>query len=151
MPTIIISDTSCLILLDKIEELNLLKTLFGTCVVTTIVATEFGKPLPNWIFIQDPQGINSQIILEVSLDQGEASSIALAMEQNDCLLIIDEYKGRKIAKQLGLSITGTLGLIAEAKILGNIKSVKPILEKIKRTNFRLSEELQIAILKKVNE
>lgn len=148
---IIISDTSCLILLDKIEELELLKRLFGYIITTQTVAEEFGGKLPEWIIIQNPKDKSNQLILETSLDKGEASAIALAMEQADCLLIMDELKGRKLAKQLGLAVTGTLGLIAEAKLRGHITSVRPLLNKIIRTNFRLSKQLEIAILKKVGE
>lgn len=87
----------------------------------------------------------------MSLDKGEASAIALAMEEAECLLIIDELKGCKIAKQLGLAITGTLGLIIEAKSSGYIALVRPLLDKIKQTNFRLSEQLENIILKQVGE
>jgi predicted nucleic acid-binding protein len=151
MQPTIISDTSCLILLDKIEQLDLLKKLFGAVVTTSTVAAEFGEVLPEWIHIQDPSDKRNQLILETSLDKGEASAIALAMEKADCLLIIDELKGRKLARQLGLNITGTLGLIAEAKIKGHITSIRPLLEKIKQTNFRLSESLENALLKLVGE
>ncbi|MDF3079005.1 MAG: hypothetical protein K0S09_2894 [Sphingobacteriaceae bacterium] len=106
MQPTIISDTSCLILLDKIEQLDLLRKLFGEVVTTKIVATEFGEVLPEWIQIQDPDNKRNQLVLETSLDKGEASAIALAMEKEDCLLIIDELKGRKLARQLGLNITG---------------------------------------------
>ena len=51
MPAVIISDTSCLILLDKIQELAILKNLFGQVVTTQIVADEFGGLLPEWIVI----------------------------------------------------------------------------------------------------
>ena len=50
----IISDTSCLILLDKIGELEILNKLFGTIITTPEVANEFGQPLPFWVEIQQP-------------------------------------------------------------------------------------------------
>jgi predicted nucleic acid-binding protein len=151
MQAVIISDASCLIILDKIQELDLPKMLFGQITITQIVSEEFGRPLPEWIVIQNPSNIGNQLILETSVDKGEASSIALAMEQTDCLLIIDELKGRKLAKRLGLNITGTLGLIVQAKVIGLIPSVRPLLTKIKLTNFRLSEQLEKAILLQVGE
>lgn len=77
--------------------------------------------------------------------------LLLTLEKEDCLLIIDEAKGRKLAVSLGLIITGTLGIIAEAKKSGYILSVKSILEKIKLTNFRISDELEKEILHQSNE
>jgi predicted nucleic acid-binding protein len=131
MQKVIISDTSCLILLDKIEELKLLKKLFGQIIVTREIASEFKKELPEWFTIQEPTNKTYQKILEASLDKGEASAIAFALEQTDCLLIIDDYKGRKYAEQLGIKITGTLGILIDAKLSGYIESVKPMLDKIK--------------------
>lgn len=151
MQVTIISDTSCLILLHKIDELQLLQKLFGTIIITQIVADEFGNSLPEWISIQNPKDKNNVVMLEASLDKGEASAIALALEQKECLLIIDETKGRKLAMSLGLIITGTLGIIAEAKKSGYIQSVKTILDKMKLTNFRLSEELEKEILSQSKE
>jgi len=73
------------------------------------------------------------------------------LELIDCLLIIDDLKGRNLAEQLGVKVTGTFGLIIEAKISGYIESVKPLLEKIKQTNFRLSKDLEERILLKAQE
>lgn len=147
----IISDTSCLILLQKIDELSLLNKLFGTIITTNEVAEEFGLPLPSWIELTQPIDKNYQSIIEVSVDKGEASAIALAVELNDCLLIIDDLKGRKFAQQLGLPIIGTIGIIVDAKLAGIIPSVKPLLTKIKATNFRITEQLELLILKKTGE
>ncbi len=147
----IISDTSCLILLDKIAELQILNKLFGTIITTTEVAAEFGQALPAWVEIKDPGNKNYQSIIEVSVDKGEASAIALAIELNDCLLIIDDLKGRKLAQQLGLTVTGTLGVIIDAKLAGIIDSVKPVLSKIKSTNCRITEQLELLVLKKAGE
>jgi predicted nucleic acid-binding protein len=151
MQKVIISDTSCLILLDKIGELELLNKLFGQIVITREISNEFKKKLPDWFSIEEPTNKTYQKILEASLDKGEASAIAFAIEQTDCLLIIDDYKGRKYAEQLGIKITGTLGLIINAKLSGHIESVKPMLDKIKKTDFRLTEELAKKTLEKSNE
>jgi predicted nucleic acid-binding protein len=147
----IISDTSCLILLDKIGELSILNKLFGVITTTSEVAIEFGQPLPSWFEIREPADKNYQAIIEATVDKGEASAIALAIELDDCLLIIDDLKGRKFASQLGLTIIGTIGVIVDAKLAGVIPSVKPILSKIKSTNFRFTEQLESLILNRAGE
>jgi predicted nucleic acid-binding protein len=147
----IISDTSCLILLDKIDELEILHKLYGTIITTEEVAIEFGLPLPSWIEIKQPADKNYQSIIEASIDKGEASAIALAVEYIDCLLIIDDLKGRKFAHQLGLTVIGTFGVILDAKLTGIIPSVKPVLAKIKQTNFRISEIMETWILTRAGE
>lgn len=151
MPKVIVSDTSCLILLDKIGEIELLKIVFGEITVTTEIAVEFDNALPNWVRIEEVANKTYQRILEASLDKGEASALAYAIDQADCLLIIDDLKGRKYAEQLGIRITGTLGVLIEAKLRRHITSVKPILEKINNTNFRLTPALEKKVLEKANE
>lgn len=147
----IIADTCCLILLDKINELEILHKLFGTIITTTEVASEFGQPLPSRVEIKQPSDKNYQSIIKVSVDKGEASAIALAIELNDCLLIIDDLRGRKFANQIGLAIIETIGVIVDAKLAGVIPSIKPILAKIKSTNFRITEQLEAIILKRSGE
>ena len=151
MQQTIISDTSCLILLDNIGELSLLNQLFGNIITTPEVAKEFGKNLPDWFEFRQASNKQFQKILEDTIDEGEASAIALAIEMKNCLLIIDDLKGRKFAHELGLHVTGTLGIIIDAKISGIIPSVKPILQKIKSTNFRITESLEAQILKRAGE
>ena len=151
MQKVIISDTSCLILLEKIDELILLNKIFGEIYITYAIANEFQNVLPSWITILEPNNKVYQKILEASLDKGEASAIALAVEHNECLLIIDDVKGRRFAEKLGIKITGTIGIIIEAKLSGIIDSVKPILEKIKKTDFRISSELEKILLLKSGE
>lgn len=151
MQKTIISDASCLILLDKIGHLEILHQLFGTIITTGVIAQEFDRPLPEWAQLQEPADKNYQNIIQASLDKGEASAIALAVEIDDCLLIIDDLKGRHFALQLGLTITGTLGVIVDAKHSGHIQSVKPIMEKIRQTNFRVSDKIEQLILKLAGE
>lgn len=109
------------------------------------------KSCQIWFTIQKATNKTYQKILEASLDKGEASAIAFAIEQKDCLLIIDDYKGRKFAGQLGIKVTGTLGVIIDAKLSGHIGSVKPMLDKIKKTDFRLTDDLETRTLEKSNE
>ncbi len=147
----IISDTSCIILLDKINELEILNQLFGKIITMPEIAKEFGRQLPSWFEIQQPKDKNYQLIIKASVDKGEASAIALAIESDDCLLVIDDLKGRKFANQLGLTIIGTIGVIVDAKLAGMIPTVKPILTKIITTNFRITERLELLILNKAGE
>ena len=56
----IISDTSCLILLEKIGELEILNKLYGTIITTAEVASEFGQTLPSWIELKQPSDKNYQ-------------------------------------------------------------------------------------------
>jgi len=80
MQKTIVSDTSCLITLEKIGELELLHKVFGEIIVTNEIAGEYGLELPEWIRVRNPINKNYQQILEASVDKGEASAIALALE-----------------------------------------------------------------------
>jgi len=151
MPGIIVSDTSCLILLDKLGRISLLKSLYGKITVTKIVADEFGKVLPDFVEIENPKNKNYQKILQSFLDPGEASAMALALEKEECLLIIDEFKGRREARQLGLNYTGTLGILIVAKEKGLIKSVTEIIKEIGKTDFRIGEILINEVKRKSGE
>lgn len=148
---IIISDTSCLIILDKIDELELLMKMGKKVFVTPIILKEFGKILPDWILVASPENFHYQQILEMEQDEGEASAIALSLEMKDSILMLDELKGRKVAEKLNLRYSGTFGLILRAKQIGLIESVKPILEKIKSTNFRFNDKLFEKVLEQAGE
>lgn len=151
MPKTIISDTSCFITLTNIGELELLHKLYGKVTTTLEIATEYGEPLPEWVEIVNAVDKSKQQLLELQIDKGESSAIALAIEIPDSIIILDDSKARRIANQLGLSYTGTLGVIVRAKLRGLIPSIKPLVAKIKQTNFRLTEELEQQALKQANE
>ncbi len=146
---IVIADTTCFILLENIGEFNLLRLLFSKIVTTNTIAAEFGSHLPEWIEIRNPKDISFQNSLDI--DAGEASAIALAMESENSLLILDDSKGRKTAERLNLLYTGTLGIILKAKKVGVITSVKPIFQKIQQTNFRFSKKVLDEIYRLANE
>ena len=147
----IVSDTSCFIILTNIGNLDLLKKIYGQIVTTSEVAMEYGEPLPDWVEIKNPTDKPIQHLLEMQIDKGEASAIALALETPECTIILDDYKARKIAEHLGLDVTGTIGVIIKAKLLGIIPSIKPYLEKIRKTDFRLSDEIEKQALKEAGE
>jgi predicted nucleic acid-binding protein len=151
MPKTIISDTSCFIILSNIGELDLLHKVYGQIITTIEIATEFGEQLPDWVSIHPVADKYRQQLLEMQIDKGESSAIALALETPDCTIILDDFKARKIANQLGLQITGTIGVIVRAKLKGIITSIKPILQKIKETDFRFSMEIELLALKEADE
>ncbi len=151
MPKAIISDTSCFIILTNVGELDLLQKVYGQIVTTPEIAAEFGEPLPEWVEIPEVKDKYRQTILELQIDKGESSAIALALETPDSIVILDDYKARKIAERLGVTLTGTIGVIIKAKLNGIIPSIKPIIEKIKQTDFRLSAEIEIQALKEADE
>lgn len=151
MHKMIISDTSCLILFHNIGELDLLRKVYNSVTTTPEVAQEFQEKLPDWIHIENVKDKKYQEFLETQIDWGEASAIALAKEMEDPLLLLDDLKARKLATKLNLKFTGTLGVIHKAKQLGVLEKVKPLIEKLQETNFRISEKIIEELLRKNNE
>ena len=139
---IVIADASCLIALHNIDEAELLRKLYAQILVTPEVAAEVGDSLPEWV--QQQSSSNTDLIkqLTANLEIGEATSIALALEIPDCLLIIDEKKGRRTAVQLGLEITGTIGVVMAAIERGLVDSPETIVERLEQVGFRFSEVLK---------
>ncbi|RLD84523.1 MAG: DUF3368 domain-containing protein [Bacteroidetes bacterium] len=151
MPRIVISDTICLILLHKIEEIELLKRIYKEIITTPEVAEEFSEPLPGWIKIESVKDKKYQELLETQVDLGEASAMALAKEIKDPLLLLDDLKARKLAKKLNLTFTGVLGVLNKAKQIGIINKIKPLIDKLLLTNFRISQNIIDELLKINNE
>ena len=119
MPDTIIADTSCFIILNNIGELLLLQKLYEQVVTTIEVSNEYGESLPEWIEIRRV-GNNFRQILELQVDKAKASALALALETENCTIILDDYRARKIAEKLKLNYTGTIGVIVKAKSKGII-------------------------------
>jgi predicted nucleic acid-binding protein len=147
MSQIVIVDTSCLIVLQKIQMLEVLREMFGTIFITEEVAAEYAEALPEWIEVKRVQDQQKKRLLGLNLDAGEASVIALCMEEpKESLLVIDERKGRRIAMELGLKTVGTLGVVVKAKERGIIQLVQPIVERLEKAGFRMSPMLKAEIL-----
>ena len=151
MHSIVISDTSCLILFHKINELELLRKVYDSVLTTPEIANEFSEELPDWIKIESVQDKKYQEFLATQVDLGEASALALAKEKDSPLLLLDDLKARKLASKLNLKYTGTLGVINRAKQIGVLEKVKPIIEKLLSTDFRITENIIDELLRKNNE
>jgi predicted nucleic acid-binding protein len=128
-----------------------LKDLYGTVITTSIVRDEFGSPLPDWVLISDPKDQVRHQMLTLQLDRGEASAIALALETPQCVIILDERRGRNLAIALGLVVTGTLGVLVKAKRSGLLESVEPWLARFRDAGFRYSTEVEEALLRAAGE
>ena len=151
MPKIIISDTSCFIVLAKIGELNLLRDVYKQIITTSDIAAEYGEKFPDWVEICEVKDKYRRQLLEMQIDKGESSAIALAIETPGSTLILDDYKARKIAERLHIPYTGTIGVIVKAKLIGLIPSIRPLLGKIRQTDFRISMEIEIQALIEAGE
>jgi len=138
---IIIADTSCLISLYNARILQILQELFIEVYITEDIQREFGQPLPNWIKLKNPKQTQQLNSLYSQLDKGEASTIALALQEENATIIIDELKGRNIAINLGVKTTGTIGILILAKEKGFITELMKTIDKLVENGFRISKKL----------
>ncbi|MBK9017688.1 MAG: DUF3368 domain-containing protein [Saprospiraceae bacterium] len=151
MNTVIISDTSCLIALYDIGEMELLAKIFNEVWVTPEVEREFNPTLPIWILVKTVQNQALKTDFEKLVDPGEASAIALAVESPGSRLLLDDKQGRKLAASQKLPFIGTLGLLLEAKEKGVISEVGRYLDKLLAAEFWIAEDLRNEVLKKAGE
>jgi predicted nucleic acid-binding protein len=92
-----------------------------------------------------------KILRAAGLDLGESEAIALADSLPNTLLLMDERKGRQIALSMGIRITGTLGILLQAKKLGVVVQIRPLLDGLLSANIRMSESLYRSILEQADE
>lgn len=151
MTEYIIADTSCLILFDNIDELQILKRVYSTIIITPEVRKEYKKSIPDWIKTEKVKNKKRQRHFAELVDAGEASAIALAVEHKNSILIIDDRRGRKLAISLRIEITGTLGTLMKAKQKGIIPQLSPLLKKLKLKGLRISKDVEEGILKMAGE
>ena len=124
---IVVSDTTPLISLLKIERIDLLEKLFGRVLIPQAVFDELvvdgrfkneAEVIQNKKFIQI-KNVNNQESVSIlkratGLDQGESEAIVLSDEVKADLLLMDEAKGRAVSSDMGLSIMGTIGILMAA-------------------------------------
>lgn len=152
----VVSDTTPIISLIKINRLDLLQKFFGEICIPEAVYRELTanvafKNEADIVKASDflkPSSVQNRKALEVlqaagGLDDGESEAIILADELHSDALIINERKGRKVAQKLGIQITGTIGIMIQAHAENMISSdeIKMYLEQLKNSNIRLSDSL----------
>jgi len=85
------------------------------------------------------------------LDAGERAVLAVALEEPDSQVVIDDLAARRCARTLNLPIQGTLGLVLVAKQLGMIPDVRPVLDRLRQTGMYVSDDLARQILDQAGE
>jgi predicted nucleic acid-binding protein len=90
-------------------------------------------------------------ILATILDLGEALSISLAFEFESLLHFLDDLKARKEATNLGFSITGTFGILNQAKIKGLVPTIHPKIEQRSQAEFRIAPRVVEELLRRSGE
>lgn len=153
---IVVSDTTPIISLMKVGQLELLQKLFGVVYIPEAVYRELieNEAYPeetrvvqecNFLLVENVQNEKSVIILRnfTGLDAGESEAIILADEKKSAVLLMDEHKGRQVAKKMGITITGTIGILAQAydeRLLVK-EDVERCIEQLKESGIRISEKL----------
>ena len=160
---IVASDSTPLIGLATIGQFDLLRELFGEVVIAQAVFAETvtrGRDVggarrevlsASWVKIV---AVRDRLAVEVILDEldlGEAETIVLAQELGANLVLMDETKGRRKLKQLQIPRIGTLGILLQAKELGLIPAVRPMIERLRVMTFAISDRLVAEVLRTAGE
>jgi uncharacterized protein len=157
----VVSDTTPISNLIRIQELPLLGRIFGRVAVPVQVAEEMDQGrhvLGAW---REAPGAESLVVetpldgpflrqLLLRLDPGEAGAIALAV-QRGAFVLMDERPGRKVAAAHGLRFLGTLGVLVEAKRRGYLGELRPSFDALERANFHMGAALRARVLREAGE
>ena len=159
----VVSNASPLISLARIGKLDLLRQLYDELFIPEAVWHEVviegvGQPgadevkAATWIKTQSVTNTPLVHALRQELDAGEAEAIALTLETQAELLLMDERVGREVARHLGLRYTGLIGVLVEAKHKGVLSAVKPQLDELRNiAGFRISDALYVRVLQDEGE
>ncbi len=155
---IVIVDASTFIGLSMVNKLSLLSSLFKEVVLPNAVYEEIsgGKGVKEIRSFKNIKvvGVNDKATVELMLEsygRGEAELLVLAKELNANLLLIDELKARKAARRAGFKVMGILGLLLSAKEKGFIKTIKPLIQRLQKKDFRLSRRVIEEVLNQAGE
>jgi predicted nucleic acid-binding protein len=86
-----------------------------------------------------------------NIGSGETEVLMLALESREAVVALDDAPARRVAETLGLRLTGTLGLLLDAKRAGLIPTVGPLLDQLQALRFRVAPDTRIAVLKLAGE
>lgn len=159
MPTLAISNTSPILNLATVGYLHLLRSQFGRIIVPRAVVEELRLDEDytgnneitsaidkGWIEVRSVTNRNRVRVLQHTLDDGEAETIALALETASPLVLLDEKDARGAAKDLGLKTTGVVGIIMRAFKQGNIEEPLEVMRDLReKAGFYLSDTIMTHI------
>jgi predicted nucleic acid-binding protein len=135
-----VCNSTCLIALERIGQRELLPRVFPTVYAPAAVREEVGVAIP-WLTSNEVSNLSTGTVLKMQLGDGEAQAIALALEVPGVEVILDDKKARRIARQLGLRVIGTVGILLRAKRMGVVPAIRPLLQALQTAGFRLSPAL----------
>jgi predicted nucleic acid-binding protein len=158
---VVISNTSPVFYLHQIGRLEVLRDIYGTVIIPPGVERELeagaakGLDIPSisrttWLEVQ-PLKSGSRLPVVPDLGSGEAEVIALGLEHQNSLVIIDDELGRRIARLNQLRLTGTLGVLLRAKAKGLVAELGPLMDSLKARGMRLSDALVQRVLAEAGE
>ena len=145
----VLVNTSPLIALDRIRRLDLLRQLYGQVIRPQAVLEELEAGRAHWratetlwhaewiVTEPDPP----EMVLRKDLGAGETAVLALAYKRGADLVILDDLHARLIAAELGLKITGTLGVLLAAHHCGLETDLSHALADLRAAGFHVSEKL----------
>ena len=122
---------ACGFLEEMLFFINILQEMCGSIMVTPEVMKEYGVSLPEWIIVREVSDTKKTAVFSKFIGAGESSAIALAMETENALLIVDDRRARQFALGLGLEIIGTLGLIIRAHENGIIHDIDSVVANLR--------------------
>ena len=135
-----VTNSTCLIGLERIGRLDLLPQVFDTVFAPPTVVAEVRSPL-TWLTVQTVENSAFVAALKTQMDEGEAEAIALAVELDNVILILDDKKARRVAQQIGLKVIGTVGMLLRAKNQGVITEIKLLLTELVQVDFRITNAI----------
>ena len=147
---IIIADSSPLISFAILDNFEILDIVFDEIYVPVAVfneLTNFKKPYSLKLkeYLKDKvvavKNIDLVNFLTNEIDLGESEAIVLALEKKIQDILIDDFRGRKIAELNGLSPIGTIGVLLQAKKQRLIKEIKPLLDILIQNDIRIGKSL----------
>jgi predicted nucleic acid-binding protein len=140
---------SPLIVFHQIGRLELVGEVLGNLLIPPAVANEIAPSmgtLPSWVQITSSPFALDPMPWWSSLDPGEIEAIALALDRSARLVVLDDRSARRAARQLGLKVVGSVGILLQAHQRGLIGAVQPDLDAMLAVGFHLSRALYEEIL-----
>ena len=145
----VVVDSTCLIALERIDQLEVLPALFHPVLVPPAVEAEFSITLP-WLQVEAPTNQGLILAVKILVDEGEAEAIALAQERGS-RIVLDDRRARSVGRNMGLSVIGTVGILLLAKQAGIRPAVRPLLDDLERNGFYLAAALREEALRLAGE